>query len=313
MCTAISVNKNGYYFGRNLDVFSSYGEGVIITPCNYEFEFSDGTRLNNHYAIIGMGIECDGVPLYFDGANNFGLAIAALNFPHKCVYNEMVDNKTNVASYEFISRVLSTCESIDDVKKLTSDMNITKNAFSKKLTPTPLHWLVSDKTGSVTVEQTAEGIMVYDNQFDVLTNSPEFTFHKENLRNFLHLSNANPQSSFCDDTKLNYISNGMGTMGLPGDFSSVSRFVRAYYVKETSVFDGDERDNVSQFFHILYSVYHTKGCVKSEEGYEYTSYSSCINCDEMIYYYTTYSDLSPKAVYMNEADIAGSNIIKYEM
>ncbi|MBE7047241.1 MAG: choloylglycine hydrolase family protein [Ruminococcaceae bacterium] len=312
MCTAISVNKNGYYFGRNLDVFASYGEKVIITPENYEFRFSDGLILKNHYAIIGMAIDCGGVPLYFDGTNSCGLSMAGLKFPEKCVYNPPVEGKLNVASYELISRVLSMCRNIGEVKKFVSDMNITKTAFSKELTPTPLHWIVSDKSEALTIEQTADGLKVYDNPFGILTNSPEFTFHKENVRNFLHLSNANPQSSFCDDTKLNYISNGMGTMGLPGDFSSPSRFVRAFYVKETSLFEGEESDRVSQFFHILYSVYHTKGCVKSDEGYEYTRYSSCTDCDNLIYYYTTYSDLSMKAVDMKKANLSSDKLISGE-
>ncbi len=313
MCTAVFTNKNGCYFGRNLDVFGSYGEKVIITPMNYVFRFSDGTVLENHYAIIGMAVESEGVPLYFDGANSCGLSIAGLNFPGKCVYNSTVEGKVNVASYEFISRVLCLCKDIEEAKRLAGTMNITKNAFSPRLSPTPLHWIISDRTGSVTVEQTEDGLKVYDNPFGILTNSPEFAFHSENIRNYRHLSNTNPKGSFCDRDELKCISNGMGTMGLPGDYSSTSRFVRAFYVKETSVFEGSEEDKVSQFFHILYSVIHSKGCVKSEEGYEYTSYSSCINCDEMIYYFTTYSDMSVRAVNMKKENLSDDRLIKYDI
>ncbi len=312
MCTAISANKNGCYFGRNLDVFSSYGEKVVITPENYPFEFSDGTKLMHHYAIIGMAVVSNNVPLYFDGANSLGLSMAALNFPKKCEYNDQKEDKTNVASYELISRVLACCRNIDEVKKFTSRMNITKTPFSKDLSPTPLHWIVSDKTGSITIEQTKTGLNVYDNPYGILTNSPEFPFHIENLINYRHLTNTNPQESFDNDKISGYISNGMGTMGLPGDFSSPSRFVRAFYVKETSVFEGDESDRVSQFFHILYSVHHIKGSVKSTEGYEYTSYSSCINCDSLIYYYTTYYDLSIKSVDMKKENLSGDKLICFE-
>lgn len=312
MCTAVSVNKNGSYFGRNLDVYGSYGEKVIITPTNYEFVFSDGLVLKNHYSIIGMAVECRGVPLYFDGANSEGLCAAGLNFPYKCVYNEPVDGKTNVASFEFISRVLSMCRNLNEAKELLKNVNITKTAFSSDFTPTPLHWIISDRCGSVTVEQTADGLRVYDNPFGILTNSPEFSFHTENVRGYRYLSNTNPEKSFSDNVELSCLSKGMGTIGIPGDFSSASRFVRAFYVKETSVFEGSEEDKVSQFFHILYSVFHPKGSVKSEEGYEYTSYSSCINSDDMIYYFTTYTDMSVRAVSMKKENLSGDRLIAYE-
>lgn len=308
MCTAISVNKNGYYFGRNLDVFSSYGERVIITPINYVFEFSDGVILKNHYAIIGMAIESKGVPLYFDATNSCGLSMAGLKFPEKCLYNPPSEGKTNVGSYELISRVLSVCKDLEEAKKLLSVINITDRAFSKELSPTPLHWIVSDRKGSVVVEQTKEGLMLYDNPLGILTNSPEFNFHRENVRIYRHLSDSNCDCSFSDKIE-GCFSNGMGTEGLPGGFSSVSRFIRAFYVKETSLFEGDERDRISQFFHILYSVYHTKGCVKSDEGYEYTRYSSCTDCDNLIYYYTTYSDMTVKAVDMKKENLLSDKLI----
>ena len=96
---------------------------------------------------------------------------------------------------------------------------------------------------------------------------------------------------------------GMGALGLPGDYSSVSRFIRAFFVKENSASEHNEKSNVNQFFHILNSVAMPKGCVWSADCYEYTRYSCCCNADMGIYYYTTYDELEIRAINMYDVDL----------
>ena len=88
MCTAISVTVKDNYFGRNLDFEHSFGEKVIITSRNFKFSFRNGKKIEKHYAIIGMGIERKGFPLYFDATNEAGLSAAGLNFPYSARYTE---------------------------------------------------------------------------------------------------------------------------------------------------------------------------------------------------------------------------------
>ena len=106
---------------------------------------------------------------------------------------------------------------------------------------------------------------------------------------------------------------GMGALGLPGDYSSASRFIRALFVKENSVSEHSEKSSVNQFFHILNSVAMPKGCVRSAEGFEYTRYSSCCNVDMGVYYYTTYDDLEITSINLYDVDLNRSQLYTYNV
>jgi choloylglycine hydrolase len=102
----------------------------------------------------------------------------------------------------------------------------------------------------------------------------------------------------------------MGAMGLPGDFSSASRFVRAAFLRHKSCCAADETANVAQFFHILGGVAMPKGCVLTTDGqYEYTRYSCCCNTDTGVYYYMTYEDCALRRVAMGEQDLTGDRLL----
>ena len=313
MCTAISAGLENHYFGRNLDFEYSFGEKITITPRNYPFIFSDGTVNNNHYAMTGMAVVSKNYPLYFDAVNEKGLGMAGLNFPGNAKYNGEKEDKTNIASYEIIPKILCSFQSVSEARKMLSDANITNKAFDENYSPTPLHWIISDKKESVTVEQTEEGLKGYDNPVGVLTNNPTFDFQLFNLNNYLSVSKLEPTNNFTDKLNLKPYSRGMGGMGLPGDLSSMSRFVRASFTKLNSEFGKTEEEIVSQFFHILYSVYQQKGCAKVGEDYEITNYSSCCNGDKGIYYYTTYNNSRINGIDMFKEDLSGKELITYEL
>ena len=173
--------------------------------------------------------------------------------------------------------------------------------------------MISDKECSIVVESLEDGLKIYDNAFEVLTNSPPFDFHQTNVSNYMGLCVGDVSSNFGDNIPVEKYSLGMGALGLPGDFSSASRFVRALFVKENSVSENDEKSNVNQFFHVLNSVAMPKGCVLAEQGCEYTRYSSCCNVDSGIYYYTTYDDFEIRAVNMHEVDLEQEGIRVYEV
>ena len=313
MCTAISVTVHNNYFGRNLDFEKDFGEKILITPRQYSFEFTDNTVSHNHYAIIGIGIPMDGYPLYFDATNEMGLSIAGLNFPHYCQYNEFSSGKTNVASFEFIPRILSCCATVDEAEAFSENVNITNLSFKPELDPTPLHWIISDKNRSITAEQVVGGIKVYKNSLGVLTNSPPFDMQIVNLSNYMNLTPGEPQNRFCSNAELKVYSRGMGAIGLPGDLSSMSRFVRASFAKLNSVYGENEYETVNQFFHILYLVHQPKGMAQVGNEYEITNYTSCCNSDKGIYYYTTYNNFAINAVDMHREELNSSKLIVYDM
>ena len=313
MCTAVSITSNDNYFGRNLDLEHSYGEKVVITPRNFSFTFSNGKTIFNHYAIIGMAVISEGYPLYFDGTNEKGLSVAGLNFPANAFYNEPVKNKDNIASFEFITWILSQCKNLAEAKELLLKINITNIVFSDNFAPTPLHFIVSDKDGSVTFEQTKNGAKVFENPIGILTNNPTFDIHIENLSNYMSLSACDPENTFTYKISLKTYSKGMGAIGLPGDCSSMSRFVRASFVASNSHFEGTEVEKVCQFFHVLKSVEHQKGCIRTKDGFEITTYSSCTNATRGIYYYTTYYNSAITGVDMHRENLDGKELISYDL
>ena len=314
MCTAVTYNTNDHYFGRNFDLEYSYNETVTITPRNYEFTFRKVENISNHYAIIGMAYVANNYPLYYDAINEKGLAMAGLNFPGNADYKEIEDGKINIAPFEFIPYILSQCSNLEETKKLLENINIANINFSDELPVSPLHWIISDKEKSITVESVKEGLKIYDNPVGVLTNNPTFDIQLFNLNNYMSLSTEPPLNNFSKELNMETYSRGMGAIGLPGDLSSASRFVKATFTKMNSKSGSSESESISQFFHILESVYQQRGCVHMGEGkYEITIYSSCCNMDKGIYYYITYENSQITEIDMNKENLDSSELISYNL
>lgn len=309
MCTAISYKTQDHYFGRNLDLERGYGENVVITPRRYPLHFRRLPDVAEHYAMIGMAAVSGGYPLYFEATNEKGLSVAGLNFPQNAFYPSD-DSLNGVAPFELIPYLLGTCASTREAQCALEGLNVLHIDFSKALPVSPLHWIISDDARSLTLECTRAGMQVYDNPFGVLTNNPTFDYHRTNVENYMNLHEGELSNTLCKDVNLSNYSLGMGALGLPGDFSSASRFVRAVYVKEKSVCDGGEKESVNQFFHILSSVAMPRGCVLARNGqYEYTRYSSCCNTKSGVYYYRTYGNSVIRRVDMNEYDLFSKKLI----
>ena len=314
MCTAISYKTKDHYFGRNLDLEYSYVESVTVTPRNFPFHFRKERDFPKHYAMIGMAYVADDYPLYYDATNEKGLSMAGLSFPGNAVYLSEKDDKYNVAPFELIPWVLGQCQDVREAKELLEHTNLVKLAFKKELSLSPLHFMVSDTNASLVVEPVEEGLRITPNPVKVLTNNPPFAYQMYHLNDFMALSKKEPMNSFAKELPMEIYSRGMGGLGLPGDLSSASRFVRAAFTKWNSVDGENEAESVSQFFHILGSVEQQKGCVQLEKGdYEYTIYSSCCNTDKGIYYYKTYENSQVTAVDMHREDLSGKGLIVYPL
>ena len=314
MCTAINFKGKDDYFGRNLDLERSYGERVVITPRNYELAMRTLPKLESHYAMIGMATVVGGYPLYYEATNEMGLSIAGLNFPENAFYGAYDEGKLNISPFELIPYIVGRCSDIEQVKKLISETNLVAVNFSDELPLSPLHWLISDKERSITVESVKDGLKVYDNPYGVLTNNPTFDYHLMNINNYMSLHEGAGENRLSRARKFDNYSLGMGALGLPGDYSSASRFVRAVFIKEKSPCFESEKESVSHFFHILSGVAMPKGCVMTKSGeYEYTRYSSCCNVNKGIYYYTTYDNSSITAVDMHSVNLDGEEIYTFPM
>lgn len=312
MCTAATYKTKDFYFGRTLDYEFSYGDEIVVMPRNYPLSFRKAKKPKTQYAIIGMAYVAGSDPLFYDGINEKGLGMAGLNFVGNACYNKPKQDLDNVAQFEFIPWILSQCASVCEARKLLSRINILDEAYSEHLPVAQLHWIIADKDEAITVESMSDGLKIYDNPVGVMTNNPPFDQQMFALNNYMNLSPKQPENFW--GIPLNSYSRGMGALGLPGDLSSQSRFVRVAYTKMHSMSGESEMESVSQFFHILGSVDQQRGCCEVEEGkYEITLYTSCCNTEKGIYYYTTYNNHQINAVDMHRENLDGDQIARYPL
>ena len=308
MCTAVRFKARGIYYGRTLDLEYSLGEGVVMTPRRCALSFRHSKCMREHYAMLGIGIVADGYPLYYDAMNEHGLWIAGLNFPQYAQYNSGRRGMLNLASYELVPFILSRCATVTEAEVILESANITSEPFSENFPPTPMHWMICDREHCAVIEQTEQGLAIHESDIGVLTNSPPYDMQTENLSRYLSLTPNPPVSRFSDETTLSPCSRGMGAYGLPGDVSSMSRFVRAAFTLANASIPEGEDDSVGQLYHILGSVEQVSGTVRLEGGsLERTVYTSCADPQRMTYYYTTYENSTPTAVKLDPSALVESS------
>ncbi len=314
MCTAIFDQNAPYLFGRTLDLERSYGESVTITPRAFPLSFLHGEPLPTHHALLGCAHVQDGIPLYYDAINEWGLSMAALSFPTHSVYHPSREGAYNLASFEVIPWLLGQCRNLEEARGLLPKINVTKDFFSSALPTTPLHWLIADATGALTLESVEDGVRVYENPFGVLTNAPDFPYHASHVSSYLYASSTPPQNRIAPRIPLSAYSRGMGGMGLPGDLSSPTRFVRALFAKEHTEAGQTLRESVSRFFHVMDFVSQPRGASKTEDGQPIeTVYTSCMSPLTGDYFFTTYSSRRIRHVAFRDHCLDGTTLTSYKM
>lgn len=295
-----------------MDIPYSFNEAVLIIPKNYQLQDRvTGNTVINNRAIIGMGTVIDDHPVLADAMNDAGLACAGLNFEGYAYFEkEPVEGKHNIAPYDFIQWVLSNHETIEEVKEGLKDLELVNRPINDNTPVSMLHWMVTDKTGkAIVVEKTKNCITVYDNPIGVMTNNPTFDWHLTNLKEYLHLTPTSPKQAKWGEHTLNALGVGAGTIGMPGDFASVSRFVRIAFVRAHMTKVENDIQAFTQFFHMLDYVKMVKGGVRTDEGLEdLTTYSSCMDQEKGIYYYRTYGNNRINAIDMHKEQLEGNDL-----
>lgn len=314
MCTSLSIKSNeGHnFFGRNMDLAYDFNQSVLIIPRNHQFKDKvTKDMVKTKYAIIGIGAIIDNHPAIADAMNEKGLACAGLNFDgDSYVEEEIVPGKKNIAPYDFIHWVLANHETVDEVKDAIKDLELVKVPINEK-TPLPtLHWMIVDKTGkSIVVEKTKEKFAVHDNTVGVMTNNPTFDWHITNLNEYMYITPNHPKDVKWSNQELTPLGVGAGTLGIPGDFESVSRFVRIAYIRAHMPSIENDTTAVTQFFHMLDYVKMVKGGVITRDGMEdLTRYSSCMDQEKGIYYYRNYNNNRINAIDMHKEDLDATEI-----
>ena len=309
MCTSVRFtdDKGRMFFGRNLDWCTPFGERVLATPATFDrpFAFVDGPA--SPHALIGMGIVSkEGLPLFFDCANEAGLAIAGLNFPGYAAYEDApVEGKTSIASYEMPRWVAASFSTVDEAEAALRDVAVVGapiDGFGVSM----LHWIIADDTRSIVVEYTKRGMEIFHDDLDVMANQPGFDYHRENVRNYLADTPVMPADAKWREQTLSPFGSGLGMPGLPGEYSSPARFVRAAYFNAHYPVQSGESANVSRLFHTLAACGMIEGAAAMADGaYEVTLYTGGFSAATKTYSYSTYEDPAIKGVTMEEALAAG--------
>lgn len=313
MCTALTFLKKDFYFGRNLDLEYGFGETPVIVPRQYPLTFEKMPPQPRHFAMIGMARLAAGVPLFAEAVNEKGLCLAGLNFPGNANYFPIQAGKQNVAPHELFGWLLGSCACVEEAEILLRLANIAALPF-QGMPLAPLHWILADKRKCLVLEQTADGLHIFDNPVGVLTNNPPFPYQMMNLNNYLNLTAHYPQNRMGQGVYLAPYGQGLGAWGLPGDCSPASRFVRTVFAKYNSQCEEDERSAVTQFFHILGAAEMVRGCVRTQENLcDETRYNCCVNADKGIYYYKTYENSRITAIELFAEDLETDKVFVFPL
>ncbi len=313
MCTCIACRHPGLFFGRNMDLDYAFGQRVMITPRGYLLH-GKTEDWRTRYAMIGIGAAEAGWPLYAEAVNEKGLCMAGLNFPGNAVYGASAAGLRNLAPYELISFVLGQCGTVSQARRVLADVNLISAPFRQDLPLPTLHWMLADGSGCLVLEPLAGGLQIYENPIEVLANNPPFPYHLENLKNYRNLTADYPPSRFSAGLPLEACGVGLGGLGLPGDASSASRFVRAAFLRWNQDCPQEPAAAVSQVFHILDAVAMVRGSVRTADGnWDMTTYACCMDAERGIYYYKTYENSRLQAVSLGKENLDGTELVCYEL
>jgi choloylglycine hydrolase len=313
MCTALTLKTNDghHLFGRNMDLEYTFGQTVVLMPRNFKYEDKvSGQIKNTKYAVMGMASLNGKHPLFADALNEKGLACAGLNFPAAYWKKETVEGMNNIPPYDLILWITSNFENLEELRPELEKLNIVGKTYDEK-TPLPtLHWMVTDKSGkSLVIEQTEEGLKIFDNPVGVMTNAPSFDWHLINLTQYAGLTTNRPDTHKWSDLELVTLGNGSGAFGLPGDSSSQSRFVKTAFLKSHVTIDDYENSGIVEFFNILSNVAMISGTVVDPQGRnEITQYTSCMCQEKGTYHYRTYKNSQVNVIDMSKEDLGASDL-----
>ncbi len=199
-------------------------------------------------AVIGVGVVMADRPMYFDCANEHGLAIAGLNFPgYASFVHEPVEGTENVATFEFPLWVARNFDSVDEVEEALRNVTLVSQIVPGQQ-ESLLHWFIGDGKRSIVVEQMADGMHVHHDDVDVLTNHRRSTSIWKTCATTCASATRWP-NRLHGARLLDRLGAGVGMHGIPGDVSSPSRFVRVAYTNAHYPQQNDEAANVSRLFH----------------------------------------------------------------
>jgi choloylglycine hydrolase len=319
-CTGIKlIAKDGsLVHGRTLEFGIKLDTSVSVVPRGYEFTGTTvqgpGLSYKAKYGAVGAFIF--NIPALMDGINEKGLAVGTFYFPGYAEYGQMTPENQSQAlsSIEFPNWIVTQFATVDEVKAALPHVVIAPTVAKEwKGVPTPFHYIVYDKNGKCLVIEPVHGTLIaYENELGVLTNSPTYDWHITNLRNFINLTPFSVKPLDVRGLELAPFGQGSGMVGMPGDFTPPSRFVRASIFSITAIPSNNANEAVFQAFHILNQFDIPVGVARSKENQTIYSDYTAITCvrdpQSLKYYFKTYDDQTMRVVDLNQFDLNATSI-----
>ncbi|MGY3765153.1 choloylglycine hydrolase family protein [Vagococcus vulneris] len=308
MCTSINLKTkdNINFLARTMDFSFELDANPVYIPKGYQFksDVKSGTTITSTYSFVGAGRKLKDY-VFADGVNEKGIGCCALYFSDLAVYADHDDTaKMNLAPHEVVFWALSSIGSLDELEEKVSQINIVNEASPFLGFVTPLHWIFSDENGrSIILEVMNNSVHFYEDVTNVFTNSPEYTWHLTNLKHFSYLQTTSRPIGNFGAYKPGSDGAGSGLLGMPGDYTSESRFVRSAFMREHIEETTGTEQGLNAIFHILATCDIPKGVKKHDNGaLDYTQYKAAMDLTNRDYYMMDYYDSCPAKISLAELD-----------
>lgn len=319
-CTGITIRPGdgSVIFARTMEFGTDLQSNVIIIPRGHSFEGTapgdkPGMRWKSEYGIVGTNAFDE--PLVADGLNEKGLHIGVFYFPGYAKYQDVKpeDADRSLAPWELSTYLLGTCSNVDEAVEAANNVLVGEVVMEKMGFVPPLHLIATDATGkSVVFEHVDGNLTTHSNQIGVMTNSPQFDWHLTNLSNYVNLTAQNSQGIDLAGKKIEALGQGSGMLGLPGDFTPPSRFVRAVAYSKSALPVETAKEGVLQAFHILNQFDIPKGAAmaneKGDEVADYTLWTSAADLTNLRHYFRTYENSQIRMVDLKQVDFDAKDI-----
>lgn len=327
-CTGIRLTAEDgtVVYARTLEFNIDLDSNVIMVPRGYARsgttpDGENGLKWTSRYASIGAnGV---GLPFLFDGVNEKGLAAGMFYFPTTAGYMryKVAEASKTIAPWEVGSWILENFATVEEVKQKIGGVAVAAVVFKQWGFVPPAHYVVHDASGKSIVIEYVEGkLHVYDNVIGVMTNSPAFDWHMSNLRNYLNFSLTDAPAVEVGGLKLTGFGQGTGMLGMPGDFTPPSRFVRAVAYSTAVLPSKTGEEAVLQAFHILNNFDIPKGSSRElqETAHgnimaDHTIWISVSDLRAKRFYFRTYENSQIRSVDLMKMPVDSKNITSISM
>jgi choloylglycine hydrolase len=301
-CTSflLRTSDGGAVYGRTMEFGFRLTSDAIVVPRQLGFAAAGpggkpGLVWKSIYAAVGLN--AFGLPVLTDGMNEKGLAGGILYFPGYAGYADpaKTDPAKALAPWDFLIWALTSFATVAEVKVALAGVAIIDIAQPNLGITPPFHYTLHDASGASIVVEPVDGTLkVYDNPLGVMTNAPTFDWHLTNLKNYVKISPVNAASITIEGQAISSFGQGSGLLGIPGDPTPPSRFIRAlgYTISAKKLPSGEQSVRLAE--HILNDFDIPMGFIQSgkdeQSAIEYTQWSSIAELTTKRYYVKTYED-----------------------